>query len=59
MLNLAASVISNTDYSNPYDGLPQIKYTGSKTPKKSHLSKKQVKSRAASKRAKKTRKRNN
>lgn len=55
MLGLAAAMM---DYRNPYEDLPEMSYLGSNPRRKSQLTKKQKKSRAASKRAKKSRKRN-
>lgn len=54
MLGLAATMM---DYTNPYADLPEMRYSGSKPSRKSPLTKKQRKSRAASKRAKQARKR--
>jgi hypothetical protein len=54
MLGLAATMI---DYTNPYADLPEMRYSGSKPSRKSPLTKKQKKARAASKRAKQARKR--
>ena len=45
------------DYTNPYADLPEMRYSGSKPIRKSPLTKKQKKARAASKRAKQARKR--
>ena len=54
MLGLAATMM---DYTNPYADLPEMRYSGSKPNRKSPLTKKQKKARAASKRAKQARKR--
>ena len=54
MLGLAATMM---DYTNPYADLPEMRYSGSKPSRKSPLTKKQKKARAASKRAKQARKR--
>ena len=54
MLGLAATMM---DYTNPYADLPEMRYSGSKPIRKSPLTKKQKKARAASKRAKQARKR--
>lgn len=54
MLGLAATMM---DYTNPYADLPEMKYSGSKPSRKSPMTNKQKKARAASKRAKKARKR--
>ena len=47
-------------FTNPYAGLPELRYNGSKSEsyKKSQLTNKQKKKRAAGKRAKQSRKRN-
>ena len=54
MLGLAATMM---DYTNPYADLPEMRYSGSKPSRKTPLTKKQKKARAASKRAKQARKR--
>jgi hypothetical protein len=54
MLGLAAAMM---DYTNPYADLPEMRYSGSKPSRKSPMTNKQKKSRAASKRAKQARKR--
>ena len=48
------------EFTNPYAGLPELRYSGSesKSYKKSQLTNKQKKVRAANKRAKQSRKRN-
>ena len=48
------------EYTNPYAGLPELRYNDSESKgyKKSQLTNKQKKKRAASKRAKQSRKRN-
>ena len=48
------------EFTNPYAGLPELRYSGSesKSYKKSQLTNKQKKARAANKRAKQSRKRN-
>jgi len=54
----AASISAMSEITNPYDGFPEVRYNGNKQPaRKPQLTKKQRKSRAASKRAKKARKR--
>jgi len=46
------------EITNPYDGLPEMRYNGNKYPEhKAQLTKKQKKARAAAKRAKQARKR--
>lgn len=54
MLGLAATMM---DYTNPYADLHEMRYSGSKASRKTPLTKKQKKARAASKRAKQARKR--
>lgn len=55
MLGLAAAAMM--DYTNPYADLPETSYSGAKPFRKCPLTKKQKKARAASKRAKQSRKR--
>lgn len=52
MLGLAATMM---DYTNPYADLPKMRYSGSKPSRKSPLTKKQKKARAAAKSARKAR----
>jgi hypothetical protein len=54
VLGLAATMM---DYTNPYADLPEMKYSGLKPNRKSPMTNKQKKARAASKRAKQARKR--
>jgi len=55
----AAAISAVNEITNPYDGLPDVRYTGSNQSRdKTKLSKKQKKRRDASNRAKRARKRN-
>mgnify|MGYP004707487591 CR=1 FL=1 len=54
MLGLAATMM---DYTNPYADLPKMSYSVSKPSRKSPMTNKQKKARAASKRAKQARNR--
>jgi hypothetical protein len=54
MLGLAATMM---DYTNPYANLPEMRYSGAKPSRKSPMTNKQKKARAAYKRAKQARKR--
>lgn len=54
MLGLASTMI---DYTNPYSDLPKISYSCSKPSRKSPMTNKQKKARAAHKRSKQARKR--
>lgn len=55
MLGLAATMMD--DYKNAYSDLPEMSYSGPKPSRKSPMTNKQKKSRAACKRSKKARKR--
>lgn len=52
----ASAMSAMSEITNPYDGLPEMRYNGSKQPeRKTQLSKKQKKKRAAAKSARKSR----
>lgn len=56
-LYAGAAMSAMSEITNPYDGLPEMRYNGSQQPKrKTQLTKKQKKKRAAAKSARKARK---